>query len=59
MLQLALHFWYLHHSEQNTAGSEVLKAAHKMNLSPGGTFDPRKGIAGFGERGPTRRGRTL
>ena len=47
LLQLALHFWYIHHSEQNTAGSEVLKAAQKMNLSPGWSFDPRKGIAGF------------
>ena len=47
LLLLALHFWYRLHSAQGAAGSEVLKAAVKLCLSPGGTFDPRKGLSPF------------
>ena len=47
LLQIGLHFWYQLHSEQTAAGSEVLKAATRINLSPGGRFDPRKGLTSF------------
>ena len=47
LLQIGLHFWYQSHREQAAAGSEVLKAAVRMNLAPGGRFDPRQGLRAF------------